>query len=156
MKTFPEYSILVCFLFSFFFFSAVINTITKRNWKWEETRAVAQGRNLEAGINVKQWRSTACWLALHSCSSCCPIPPRPRKGTPYSDIDPPASILNQENVPKVLLTAQSDGGNSSSLDSFFMEVCVKLTTTNQHQHKTVHIKLASLFYLAGYLLVLFK
>lgn len=69
---------------------------------------------------------------------------------------PSISIISQENAPKVLPTAQSDGGNPSSLDSFFPEVCVKLATTNQHQYKTVHIKLASLFHLAGYLLVLFK
>lgn len=59
MKTFPEYTILVCSL------SAVINTIPKRNWKWEEARAVAQGRNLEAGINVKQWEK----YSLLACSS---------------------------------------------------------------------------------------
>lgn len=116
MKTFPEYTILVCSL------SAVINTISKRNWKWEEARAVAQGRNLEAGINVKQWRNTACWLALRSLFKLLPFTTQTQQRDPLRDIDSLASIISQENAPKVLPTAQSDGGNPSSLYSFFPQV----------------------------------
>ena len=38
----------------------------------------------------------------------------PRGGTPHSGMDPPISIINEENAPTDVSTCRSDGGSSSN------------------------------------------